>query len=189
MRVQRGPLRLAGGLGPFPFGHPLAPVRAQLAQPGLDLPHLREDLAAQSVFVRGVDRLRGFVRVVNVREHPVVIALADRVELVVVALGALHRQAQHGLADGVHAVEHGLHAELLWIGPALFVDHRIAQEAGCDTLLLGGTRQQVARDLLDHEAVVGHVRVEGVDDPVPVEPDLARLVLLKAVRIGIAGGV
>ena len=189
VRVQNGPLGLAGGLGLFPSGHPFAPVRAQFAQSGLDLPYLREDLAAQPVFVRGEDRPRGFVRVVDVREHPVVVALADRVELVIVALGALHGQAQHGLADGVHAVEHGLHAELLWVGPALFVDHRVAQEAGSDALLLGRVRQQVARDLLDHEAVIGHVRVEGVNDPIAIEPDLARLVLLKAVRIGVAGSV
>ena len=41
--------------------------------------------------------------------------------------------------------------------------------------------QQVAGDLLDDELVVGQVAVEGVDDPVAIEPDVARLVLLEAV--------
>ena len=50
-------------------------------------------------------------------------------------------------------------------------------------------RQQVAGDLLDDELVVGQVAVEGVDDPVAVEADLARLVLLVAVGVGVAGGV
>ena len=49
--------------------------------------------------------------------------------------------------------------------------------------------QQVAGDLLDDELVVGQVAVEGVDDPVAVEPDLARLVLLVAVGVGVAGRV
>ena len=152
---------------------------------------MREKISPRSRSSSGgrEDRLRGFVRVIDVGEHPVIVALADRVELVVVALGALHRQAQHGLADRVHAVEHGLHAELFRIGPALLVDHRVAQEARRNALLLRGARQQVARDLLDDEPVIGHVRVERVNDPVAVEPDLARLVLFKAVRVGVARGV
>ena len=49
--------------------------------------------------------------------------------------------------------------------------------------------QQVAGDLLDDELVVGQVAVERVDDPVAIEPDAARLVLLEAVGVGVAGGV
>ena len=49
--------------------------------------------------------------------------------------------------------------------------------------------QQVAGDLLDDELVVGQVAVEGADDPVAIEPDLARLVLLVAVGIGITRGI
>ena len=69
------------------------------------------------------------MRVVEEREHPVVLFLRQRIVLVVVALGALDGQAEHALADGVHAVEHGLHAELLGIDAAFLVDHRVAQEA------------------------------------------------------------
>ena len=49
--------------------------------------------------------------------------------------------------------------------------------------------KQVAGNLLDDELVVGQVAVEGPDDPVAIEVDLAGLVFLVAVGIGIAGGI
>ncbi len=107
----------------------------------------------------------------------------------VVALRALNGEAQHALADGVHAIEHRLHAELLGIDAAFLVDHRIAQESSGDDLVLGRIGQHVAGNLLDDELVVGQVAVEGVDHPVAIEPDLPRLVFLKAVGVGIAGGI
>ena len=136
-----------------------------------------------------VDRDVRLVGVVQEGEHPVVLFLRERVVLVVVALGALDRQAEDALADGVHPVEHRLHAELLGVDAALLVDHRVAEEAGGDDLVLRRVRQQVAGDLLDDELVVRQVAVERVDDPVAVEPDLPRLVLLVAVGVGVAGRV
>ena len=129
------------------------------------------------------------MRVVEEGEDAVILFLLEGIVLVVVALGALDGDAEDTFADGVHAVEHGLHAELLGVDAALFVDHRIAQEPGGDALVLGGVRQQVAGDLLDDELVVGQVVIEGVDDPVAVEPDDARGVLFVAVGIGVARGV
>ena len=104
----------------------------------------------------------------------------------IVALGALDGEAEDALADGVHAVEHGFHAELFGIDAAFLVDHRVAQEAGGDDLILRGMRQQIAGDLLDDELVVRQVAVERVDDPIAIEPDEPRLVLFEAVGIGIA---
>ena len=49
--------------------------------------------------------------------------------------------------------------------------------------------QQVAGELLDGELVERQVAVEGVDDPVAVGPDLAVVVEVDAVRVGVAGGV
>ena len=131
----------------------------------------------------------GLMRVIEEGEHPVILFLRDRVVLVGVALGALDGQAENALADGVHAVEHRLHAELLGIDAALLVDHGVAEEAGGDLLVLRGVGQQVAGDLLDDELVVGQVAVERVDDPVAIEPDVARLVLLVAVGVGVTGRV
>ena len=91
--------------------------------------HLAEQLLALGKFVRAIDRRLRFVIVVQEREQPVVLRLRERIVLVVVALGALNRQPQHALADGVHAVEHGFHAKLLGIDAPFFVEHRVAQES------------------------------------------------------------
>jgi len=44
-------------------------------------------------------------------------------------------------------------------------------------------RQEVARDLLDDELIVGQVAVDRADDPVAVEVIDARLVLLVAITV------
>ena len=123
--------------------------------------------------------------IVDEGEHAVVVALGERVVLVVVTLRALNREAQNGLADRVHAVEHRLHPELLGIGSALGVDHRIAQEAGGYAIVLRRSGKQVSGDLLDDESVVGHVCIECADHPVAIEPDLTGLVFFEAVGVGV----
>ena len=101
-------------------------------------PRPAQNLGALHLFLRRVDGDIGLMRVVQEREHAVVLFLLQRIVLVVVALRALDGDAENALADGIHAVEHGLHAELLGIDAALFVDHGIAQEAGGDDLVLRG---------------------------------------------------
>ena len=94
---------------------------------------------------------------------------------------------EDALADGVHAVEHGFHAELLGVDAALFVDHRVAQKSGGDALILGrrsASRSPAICSMM--KLVVGQIAVERVDHPVAIEPDAARLVLLEAVGVGIA---
>ena len=95
-------------------------------------------------------------------------------------------QPEHRLADRVHAVEHRFHAELFRVRAAFLVDHRIAQKTRGHHLVLRRIGQQVAGNLLDDEPVVRHVPVQCLDDPVAVEPYLARLVFLEAVGIGVA---
>ena len=68
---------------------------------------------------------------------------------------------RHALADGVHAVVHGFHAELLRVDSTLFIDHGIAQETRGHNLVLRGVRQQVAGNLIDDELVVRQVVIEG----------------------------
>ncbi len=141
------------------------------------------------LFVRCIDRRPRFVVAVEEREQAVVFLLRNGVVFVIVALGALDGQAEHRLSDGVHAVEHRVHAKLLGIDGALLVEHGIAQEAGGHDLILVGVRQLVAGKLLDEELVVGQITVEGVDHVIAVEMDLARHVLLVTVGIRVAGGV
>ena len=124
--------------------------------------------------------------VVNERKQPVIFLLRERIEFVVMALRALDRQAEHALADGIHAIEHLVHTELLRVNPAFFVEHGVAQKTRGDDLVLGAIRDQVAGELFDDELIVREVAIERVDDVIAITPDVARLVLFKAVRVGVA---
>ena len=126
---------------------------------------------------------------VEEREKLVVILLADRVELVVVAPRALHRQPKPRRAHRSHPVGHVFDAILLLDDPALAVDDVIAPEAGGDPLLQRRLRQQVARKLFGDEAIVGLVVVESLDHPVAPAPHLAAGVVVEAVRVGVARDV
>ena len=129
------------------------------------------------------------MRIVQKGKHPVVLFLSERVELVVMALSTLNRDTQDALADGVHTIEHGFHPELLRVDASFLVDHRIAEKASGDDLILRRFRQQIAGQLFDDELIVRQVAVEGFDHPVAVKPDLAGLVLLVAVGIGVTSGI
>ena len=183
------PLRqlLDGAL--LPLRHAFRPVRMRVLQL-LDLGlHLVAQAARLHLVGRRVRHPLRLVVVVEKREDAEVFFLRDGVELVIVALGARNAQAEERLADGVDPVEHRVHAELFRIDAALFVQHRHAEEARGHDLILRRVRQQVAGELLPHEAIVRHVVVEGLHHPIAVHPDLPRFVLLVAVRVGVAGGV
>ena len=124
--------------------------------------------------VAGLGRLRraqvDLVGVVEEGEELVVLALRQRVVLVVVALGAADRQAEPDRRRRVDAVDDRLDAELLLVDAALVVGQRVAVEAGGQLLREAGAGQQVAGQLLDGELVERQVAVEGADDPVAVAP-------------------
>ena len=126
-----------------------------MLQLGFDLADLPQQIGTAHLLVGRIGGDVRLVRVIQQREHPVVFFLREWVELVVVALRTLNRQAEDALADGVHAVEHRFHAKLLGIDAPLLVGHRVAQKAGSHDLVLPRVRQQVAGDLLDDEVVVG----------------------------------
>ena len=110
--------------------------------------------------------------------QPVVVPLRDGVELVVVAAGAAHGQAQQAgaedpdlLADDLNAVGH----EVGQAVPGLVVHH--SQETGGDQVvhgfpgedgLPGQVCQLVPGQLLQQEAVVGLAGIERANDVVPV---------------------
>ena len=121
--------------------------------------------------------------------HRVVVALADRVELVVVALGALERQTQEDLGRGVGAVLGVDRQVLLRDHPALGAGGVAPVEARGDLLVQGRVRQQVAGELLDDKLVEGLVVVQRPHDPVPVRPHGPPVVQVEAVGVGVAGGV
>jgi len=82
---------------------------------------------------RGVGQVEvRFVRVVEERHQRVKLRVRDGVELVRVALGAAGREAEPRRARGGDPVHHRVEAELQWVNAALFVEHRVAVEAGGD---------------------------------------------------------
>ncbi len=123
--------------------------------------------------------------IIDEGEHPIIVLLGKRIELVVVALAALDGQAEDALADGVHPVEHRIHPELFRVDRAFLVEHRIAEETGGDPLVLGGVGKLVSGELLDDELVIRQVAIEGIDDVVAVSPHVARHVFLIAIRVRI----
>src|SRR5262249_10748621 len=74
-------------------------------------------------------------------------------------------------------------AELLVVGAALVIRHRVPVERGGDQLIRCRVWQHIARKLLDREAIEWHVRIEAVDDVIAVLPDCARRI------VGVTGAV
>src|SRR5262245_5321344 len=107
----------------------------------------------------------------------------------VVALAAFQRRAEPNGAGDIYAVDYLVGAIFFLVRSGLNVDSRAAMKAGGDLLIQGCTRQQISRDLRDRELIEGHVGVERPDDPIAIRPDRTMAVPLKAVAVGIAGGV
>ena len=124
------------------------------------------------------------------RLHAVVVLLQDRVELVVVAPGAVHGHAEDAAAQGP---QHVVQVVVPPLGVVLLAEvdpGARPQEPGGDAGLVGDVVELVAGDLLAQELVVGLVVVEGVDDVVAVPPRVvAAVVLLEPRRVGVAGHV
>ena len=98
----------------------------------------------------------------------------------IVALGAPRRLPHPRRADGPHAVGHRAGLVILRLRAALLGREDQEVESRADPRLRGGIRQQIARDLLDGEAVEGLVLIKGADHPVPIRPDIVRVVAVVA---------
>ena len=129
----------------------------------------------------------GILGVVEEGEELVIFPVRDGIELVGVALGAAHGEAEPHGAGGVDAIDDGLDAELFAVRSTLLVDEGVAVEGGGDELGFGGVGKEVAGELLDGEAVEREVVVEGLDDPIAVGPHVAATIDRVAVGVGIAG--
>ena len=169
-----------------PAGHPRLHVGGLLPQvvPELPVRFLRDDQDGRRVgdvavhyVLRSVPEERG---------HRVELALADRVELVVVAGGATDGQTQKDVADRLRAILRVDGLVLLGNDPALVGGDVVALEAGRHELVQARLGQQIAGHLLHRELVEGLVPVEGADDPVAVGIHLAVVVDVNPVRVAIA---
>ena len=130
----------------------------------------------------------GLVHVVEEGEEPVVLALGDRVVLVVVALGAADRQAEEDRPGRVDPVDDRIDPELLDVDPPFLVDLACCGETrwrSAGEARRPGRRSPAIWSM--RELVERHVGIEGGDDPVAILPDRARGVDVVAVGIGVAG--
>ena len=91
------------------------------------------------------------IGIVEEGEERVVLALADLVVLVVVALGTAHRQPEPDAGSCVDPVEDRLDAKLFLVDAALGVRKRLAMEGGGQAVGGSCAREQVAGQLLDRE--------------------------------------
>ncbi len=127
--------------------------------------------------------------IVEEGEHRVIVLLRNGVILVVVALGALGGHGQDALSVGFGFIQNVLDAVFLGNYAAFFGVLMVAVKPGCQHFFLVRIRQHVARQRPGHEFVVSEVFVEGVNQPVPPRPLGADVVVLVAVRIGVARNV
>ena len=129
------------------------------------------------------------VVIVQEGEELVILALEQGIVFVIVALATIDGEAEPGLPDGIHPVNHRFGAKLLRLDAAFLVEHRVSEEPGSHALVEGGVGQQIASYLFDGEPVERQVPVESVDDPVAVGPDRAGRVFLVAIRVRVPGEV
>ncbi len=118
------------------------------------------DLLTLADLLRRRQLQRRLLAAVEEGEELVILALLQRIELVIVTLAAADRQAEKNRAGRVGAIDDRLDAELFEVDAAFLVDLRVAMEAGGDALLNGRVRQQIAGQLLDDELIERHVAVE-----------------------------
>ncbi len=115
----------------------------------------------------------------------IVIALRERIELVIVASGAADGEAQPYRAGRVHAVL-GVDGLVFFRNNTGFVGRDIAAlETGGDQLIERWGRQQVARKLFDGELIEGQVAVERLNHPVAIGPHLAVVVDVDPVGVAV----
>ena len=129
--------------------------------------------------------------------HPVVVGHVDRIELVVVAAGALHGSAD----EGVHRIFH--HVVAVDVAGDTAVELGFRHLGMADEIPRAGRDEscrlnavacvgikRVAGDLLAHEQVVRFVAVECADDIVAIRPGVgAELVLVVAVCVTVVDNV
>ena len=125
-------------------------------------------------------------RGVQDREESEIILLRERVVFVGVALRTRHSRPHKHRHRRVHAVDHGYIAKLFVHRASLAVRRRVAVKRCRDPLLIGWLGQQVARQLLDREAIKRLVRVKGTYQIIPIRPDRTLRIIRVTRRIRIA---
>ena len=107
------------------------------------------------------------------RLEAIVIRLRDRIEFVIVAPGATHRQSQERRSRSVDHIVDGIGPNLQGRRRILIPDIVVSaahQKSGADLDLRLVRPQPVARQMFPNETIVGFVAVQGIDHVVPKVP-------------------
>src|SRR4051812_41884461 len=99
--------------------------------------------------------------------------MADRIELMRVALSAPDRQPQPNNAGRVDAVDDFLDTKLFGIRSAFLVDQRVTMKAGGNELLPRWVGKQITRELFDRELIKWFVFIQRLNHPIAVRPHRA----------------
>ena len=123
--------------------------------------------------------------VVEEREQAVVIPLQDRIDLVVVAPGAVDRQAKKHLPRGRDDVVEPVVAKLFAVG-RLVVPHTQPVVAGGDQSVIGRVGEFIAGELFGHELVVRLVVVQRPNTIIAKPPGMGLVAIaFEGVGVGI----
>src|SRR3954453_17218104 len=77
----------------------------------------------------------GIFAIVKEGKHPVVLVMADWIELMRVTLGTTERKPQPHNAGCINAIDHSLDAKLLGVRAAFLIDQRVTMKSGGNELL------------------------------------------------------
>src|SRR5580658_10651351 len=119
----------------------------------------------------------------------VVIALRQRIELMVVAPRALKRQSERRVTKSIDTVGDIFRAPLRLDASALGGLAVEPVEGRGQPLVARGICKEIARQLFRQKFVVRKIAVEGIDNPVAIRPGRAERVVLITVTIGVSHGV
>ena len=170
------------------------------ARPGRGEPGVQRRALALLVLARQLD-LRaprpgpairhesGFLNVGEERLHCVEVLGQERIELVIVTLGAAHGAAEPHRAQGPHAIGTVFREVFLRLQPAFRRGAVQAVVGGRHALVERCVRQQIAGDLFTREFVERLVAGERAQDVIAVRPRRNRIVAVETARVRIAHGV
>ncbi len=121
--------------------------------------------------------------------HRVKILHRDRIEFVIVTSGATGRQTEPNGGSSLDAI-FGIDRRIFVRDRSAFAGGREQPVVTGGNLLIDGrVGQQITCDLLDRELIERHIGLECVDYPIPIWPDTARMIVMNALRVGVANRI
>ena len=109
----------------------------------------------------------------------------ERIIFVIMALGATGGCSQPDNAKVAHSIRLINRKVFRGLGASLLSGLQQAVIAGSDLLPIGGFRNQITGEVLDHELIIRQVFIEGFNDIVPVSGDFHEIVAVVSDGVGV----